>query len=58
MKEAGEEAPGLQDAWKSTERSVREYYDLINRALNHRIKKGAGIEQSSLLCILQRSPSH
>ena len=44
MNEAGKTARELQYAWESTERSVREYYDLINRALDHRAKKGAGTE--------------
>lgn len=39
--EPGEAPPGLLEAWNLTERSVREYYDFINRALD-RARKGAG----------------
>ena len=54
MNEADEETSGLSLAWKSTEQSVREYFDLINRALD-RTKKGAGIKFSCLPRIPQRS---
>ncbi|KAL8795453.1 MAG: hypothetical protein Q9195_002042 [Heterodermia aff. obscurata] len=40
MIEAGEEAPGIHDAWKLTEESVREYYQSISNAVD-RARKGA-----------------
>ena len=57
MNATGEEEPGLRHAWESTEDSVREYCDLINRALDRSSKKGAGIEQSCLLRIFPNAYS-
>ena len=58
MMEAGAEAPGLQDAWKLTEESVRDYYQSINHAVD-RARKGAGTEPSFISSrFAQRSLLH
>lgn len=50
MIEAGEERPGLLDAWKRTQSSLQEYYEFVNSAFV-RAGKGAGEKLSTSLVV-------